>query len=312
MGVDRLLLPLVLQELARWLGPLPSLHFCELGNQQIGKAALSFLLERGYRPDAEDVVSLLKSLHWTPASRLTTVKKFLRALGVRHTSLDWNEEDGAVAADLSRPLGLTSSNDSSTSSAFLQSLLGTCDAVTDFGTAEHVGEESLERDGTVLRPQTVWRAQYELFRNVHALTREGGLMLHSLPLAGCWPGHGIVEYEPAFFNALAHAAGYTAVNVSVSRPSHDWTTEQAETFWHLAQERLGAGWTGELELMRQAPVPKHDASCQGLVQAVLIRRRGPFIDAKTFAGLPGIRIKTAVSDGDPPRVCAGQLCVTSS
>ena len=71
--------------------------------------------------------------------------------------------------------------------------------MTNFGTTEHLGEQ-LDVDASELRS-----AQFEAFRNLHRLAKPYGLIMNMLPLKGCWPAHGVLEYELSFFEALAGA-----------------------------------------------------------------------------------------------------------
>ncbi len=63
------------------------------------------------------------------------------------------------------------------------------DFVIDNGTAEHVFNVG------------------QFFKNVHAFTRPGGLMLHQLPFRG-WLEHGFFCFNPTFYWDLAAANGY--------------------------------------------------------------------------------------------------------
>ena len=43
----------------------------------------------------------------------------------------------------------------------------------------------------------------QAFRNLHKLVRRDGMIINMVPAAGCWPKHGLVEYEPRFFQSMA-------------------------------------------------------------------------------------------------------------
>lgn len=43
----------------------------------------------------------------------------------------------------------------------------------------------------------------QAFRNLHKLVRRDGMIINMVPAAGCWPKHGVVEYEPRFFQSMA-------------------------------------------------------------------------------------------------------------
>eukprot|EP00418_Pyrodinium_bahamense_P028266 CAMPEP_0179154018 /NCGR_PEP_ID=MMETSP0796-20121207/74931_1 /TAXON_ID=73915 /ORGANISM="Pyrodinium bahamense, Strain pbaha01" /LENGTH=216 /DNA_ID=CAMNT_0020855351 /DNA_START=35 /DNA_END=686 /DNA_ORIENTATION=- len=206
----------------------------------------------------------------------------------------------------------------------VRGLLGHCDVVTDFGTIEHVGEGegfaaliAGSADSKVatlaarqaalaavgVRASLPLEAQYEVFRNMHELARpDGGLMVHALPLAGCWPGHGAFEYEQSFFWALADAAGYEVADVTLYRPSHSWAPGEEQTFWTLLHQAFPA--LAQLGPKHAPEVP--DTKQEALVLAALVRRGpGAFLDAHRFVQLPGIRPKV-------PAPCPGLEVARSS
>lgn len=86
-------------------------------------------------------------------------KHFFTQLGVDHTSIDWNGEDGALKMDLTKKIHL---------SPF--------DMVTNIGTTEHVHTQS-----------SVWE-------NIHCLTKVGGAIVSVTPYKDYWWWHG--EYYP--------------------------------------------------------------------------------------------------------------------
>jgi len=63
------------------------------------------------------------------------------------------------------------------------------EVVANFGTLEHIFN------------------QYAAFKNIHKLCNVDGLMIHSLPIQGAFE-HGMYNYHPNFFYALASANGY--------------------------------------------------------------------------------------------------------
>jgi len=89
-----------------------------------------------------------------------TYKEYLESIGVEHTSIDWNGQDGALPLDLRKPI-----------------LLDPFDMVTNFGTTEHVSEQ-----------EPAWR-------NIHNLLKVDGVYVGVTPLPGDWPGHG--DHYPA-------------------------------------------------------------------------------------------------------------------
>lgn len=101
-------------------------------------------------------------------------KPYFEARGVRHVSIDINGQDGALPLDLNEELPD----------------LGQFDLVTNYGTSEHIKD------------------QYQVFRNVHNLTRIGGMMVHAVPCYDFWPFHGLYGYRDGFFKHLALANEY--------------------------------------------------------------------------------------------------------
>ena len=67
------------------------------------------------------------------------------------------------------------------------------DMVTNFGTTEHVTD------------------QYAVYSNIHFLTRTGGVMIHSVPMIGEYPGHCLYRYTRDFFQVVAKLNGYFPV-----------------------------------------------------------------------------------------------------
>ena len=100
-------------------------------------------------------------------------KAAFEAMGIRHTSVDWNGKNRALVLDLRKPLGL-----------------GQFDAVTNFGTTEHVSEQ-----------EPVWR-------NIHEALKVGGLLVSETPMPGYWPGHGDFYPTFEFYREFADKNGY--------------------------------------------------------------------------------------------------------
>eukprot|EP00438_Fugacium_kawagutii_P000717 Skav211036 [mRNA] locus=scaffold1434:73496:78361:+ [translate_table: standard] len=224
-------------------------------------------------------------------------------LGFRHTSLDINGRDGAVVVDLSRM--------KPTARPLNVSLLGHCDVVTNFGTTEHVGvgplvsatghqldylestDDWLNESEYINAPADfelleLWSSQYEAparaFRNIHQLVRPDGLIINMVPAAGCWAKHGAVDYEPRFFGALAGAAGYEVMNLSLHRPAYQWSLdEDAYTLVLLSNE---------------VPIMPHlDKGEQANVLSVFRRHKNDFMEKDIFRKLPGIHRKSAELQG---------------
>ena len=69
------------------------------------------------------------------------------------------------------------------------------DVVINNGTGEHVFN------------------QFSLYKNIHNLTKEGGLMLNILPFLG-WTNHGFYNYHPIFFADLAASNNYEFIRMT--------------------------------------------------------------------------------------------------
>lgn len=84
-----------------------------------------------------------------------TYKKYLKAQGVIHTSIDINGKDGAISLDLSKPICGMSNR---------------FDIVTNIGVAEHVKDDH-------------W-----VFENANNMSK--GMVIHILPIGSGYAGHG--------------------------------------------------------------------------------------------------------------------------
>lgn len=92
------------------------------------------------------------------------------------------------------------------------------------------------------------------FRNMHDLTRPGGLMIHHAPFVG-WVDHGFYSLHPTLFWDLAEANGYhmvTMVYAELSPPRME-TLENREAVLELARgNRIGRN--GNLAVVMQRPL----------------------------------------------------------
>ena len=138
-----------------------------------------FLLDRAWATLGRDImICELGNQHMEGPEPIA--KKFLLANGAtEHTSIDLNGQDGALMIDLRDDITRDHPQ-------FHRHF----DLTTNFGCSEHVS------------------SQYNAFRNIHNLTREGGLMIHALPLIGSWPRHCRNRYSGDFPRLLAAANGY--------------------------------------------------------------------------------------------------------
>lgn len=107
-----------------------------------------------------------------------TYKRHFEALGIRHVSVDWNGQDGALALDLREPLKL-----------------GNFDVVTNIGTSEHVDEQL-----------PAWRNMVEAADQVIACV---------VPFPGDWPGHGLWYPRPEFYPELGRLNGFVIEKLDV-------------------------------------------------------------------------------------------------
>lgn len=105
-------------------------------------------------------------------------KGYFESIGIDHTSIDLNGEDGALALDLGSPIDLPPA-----------------DVVTNIGTSEHVFN------------------QEACFDNIDRLSKKW--MVHVVPLVGNWKGHGLrtlgmecYKYEEDYFLQLAKDRNY--------------------------------------------------------------------------------------------------------
>jgi hypothetical protein len=105
-------------------------------------------------------------------------KQVFESMGIRHVSVDWNEEDGALKLDLAAPLDL-----------------GRFDMVTNFGTSEHVD-----------RQEPVWRNMVEACERV---------LISSTPLPGDWPRHGMFYPTVRFYEQLAARNAFAIEHLQV-------------------------------------------------------------------------------------------------
>ena len=110
-------------------------------------------------------------------------KKYFTEIGVIHTSIDLNGNDGALKCDLGNLKQSEKFSD--------------FDIVTNFGTSEHVSRH------------------YECFANIHNFCVAGGVFVHSVPATGYWKGHLACYrwYSTEFFEGLCKANGYEVIDI---------------------------------------------------------------------------------------------------
>jgi hypothetical protein len=106
-------------------------------------------------------------------------KKLYVEMGVQHTSMDINGQDGALKIDLDQPIA--------------DEFLNKFDVITNYGTIEHVDN------------------QYEAFRSVHRMCKCGGVVIHGFPLVGNWPKHCRYYYSKEFVANLVDSCDYKLI-----------------------------------------------------------------------------------------------------
>jgi hypothetical protein len=182
--------PLMIRLAAETMPGLPSLAtVAELGNQTF-KPSQDILAEvaaylKRERPSwsGEDLSALSKR---TGAALEESTADYMKAIGYgRHTCIDVNQRYGALQMDLNYLL------------ADKYGFHEEFDLVTNNGTGEHIFDQAT------------------VFRNVHALTRTGGVMLHVLPFHN-YVNHGFYNVQPILFHDLAQANQYKILRISLA------------------------------------------------------------------------------------------------
>ena len=110
-------------------------------------------------------------------------KKVYESYGVQHISMDLNGRGGALPIDLGQPV----------SHAFVDQF----NVVTNYGTIEHINN------------------QFQAFKNMHDMCKEDGIIIHTFPLVGNWPGHCRYYYSENFARELASVCNYHVVNHTI-------------------------------------------------------------------------------------------------
>lgn len=145
-------------------------------------AAISILQILQHLPDRDLVVDL-GSQRYT-AQRIfqadSTPDFYFKNGFKEYVALDINDTQYTVKADLNEPFSLGR-----------QAAL-----VTNIGTSEHIFDQN------------------QVFQNIHHLTKEGGIMFYHLPFMP-WPNHGLFNYNPILFEALATANKYKLLGLEI-------------------------------------------------------------------------------------------------
>ncbi len=119
---------------------------------------------------------------------------YLKAIGYgSYTCIDVNERYGALQMDLNENLEQRYGYKDS------------FDVVANNGTGEHVFDQA------------------SVFRNMHALAKPGGLLMHILPFHN-YTNHGFYCFQPGLFYDIAQANGYEILRLSVATAIGDEIT----------------------------------------------------------------------------------------
>lgn len=111
---------------------------------------------------------------------------YMKSLGYgSYTCIDVNQRYGALQMDLNYLL------------AEKYQFSDEFDIVTNNGTGEHIFDQA------------------SVFRNIHALTRTGGVMIHVMPFHN-YINHGFYNFQPILFHDLAKANQYNILRVSLA------------------------------------------------------------------------------------------------
>ncbi len=155
----------------------------ELGNQTFNAddKTLRRVIERSAGRGGVDLDGLNSLLRMSRQERRDKTAFYYRCLGFSdYVAIDVNETYDSVVMDLNRDLREAYGYNRTFSLA------------TNNGTGEHIFDQA------------------SVLRNVHALVKPGGLMLHVMPFLN-YVNHGFYCYHPNLFHALAGANGYRIV-----------------------------------------------------------------------------------------------------
>lgn len=182
--------PLMIRLTAEIVPRLPPLAtVAEVGNQTFrpGRKILtevaSFLKQE--RPSWSDG-DLLAINARTGAALEESSADYMKSIGYgSYTCIDVNQRYGALQMDLNYDL------------AEKYQFRDEFDLVTNNGTGEHIFDQA------------------SVFRNIHALTRAGGVMVHVLPFHN-YINHGFYNVQPILFQDLAQANEYKILRMSLA------------------------------------------------------------------------------------------------
>ncbi len=182
--------PLMIRLVAEIVPALPArATVAELGNQSFKPSrnilaeVASFLKQELPSWSDGDLMAIDQR---TGAALEESSADYMKSIGYgSYTCIDVNQRYGALQMDLNYSL------------AEKYDFREEFDLVTNNGTGEHVFDQA------------------SVFRNIHALTRPGGLMVHVLPFHN-YINHGFYNFQPILFHDLAQANQYKIHRVSLA------------------------------------------------------------------------------------------------
>lgn len=256
-------------------GPTPAV--LELGNQTLtaNRAALELVVRR-VREQGGEVGGLEAINALDETARRDRVAEFYRCLGARaYQAIDVNDTYGSLVMDLNQNL------------AEQYGFRETYQFVTNNGTGEHVFDQGA------------------IYRNVHALTAPGGVMVHVMPFIN-YLNHGFYSYHPNLYYALAAANGYDLLALGVATRHGDGVIAAAGGFPEQGVLRHGCAvplaW-----LVSDAKLPRRgwprrwlDLALGRLPGATPAQRFGLTLDRLLVSGRKLLTFAVLRKDGDAP------------
>lgn len=122
-------------------------------------------------------------------TNLLAAKIYFEHIGMQHTSLDINGNNGAISVDAREDL--------------TKVINKKFNMITNLGFSEHVGEQDVEIN--------LYRNQYAIFKNLHDFGMNGTVYYHMLPRTGHWNKHGVADYDRDFFFQLLYRNQYEII-----------------------------------------------------------------------------------------------------
>ena len=153
----------------------------DLGNSYIRGDGIGYI-EENYEMDG---FTYTDNGHGSKKVNIISKQSFT-ALGYNHTSIDLNGREDSLVIDLRYPI---------TDSEY--DLVNKFDFILDIGTAEHIDN------------------QYMAFKNIHNMSKVGGIFIHTLPREKYWMGHCKYKYNLKFFEDLASYNDYEILELKI-------------------------------------------------------------------------------------------------